>query len=76
MNEIQEAIEKIQETESTTLKGLLACKDAVHVASEANPDSGLLKALHHRLWEAEVAVLQAHDLVLSQTEPQAELSQT
>ena len=63
MDEIQAAIKKIEEDSPEILKALIACKNAVHVAAKANPDIAILKNLHHRLWEAEVAVLQSCDLV-------------
>ena len=61
--QLQTALRRLQELIPEGLKVMLACKDAVQVASEEDPENTLLQGLHRRFWEGEVALLQAHELL-------------
>jgi hypothetical protein len=63
-NKTQAMIGRLEDLIPQGLKSLLACKDAVCMAAEADSENGFLKELHRRFWEAEVAVMQAHELLL------------
>jgi len=64
MNEIQDMMEKIRNSAPLAMKDLLKCKDAAYVAMESKPDNVMVKEVHRLFWEAEVAVLQAQEVLV------------
>ncbi len=64
MNEIQDMIEIIQNIAPLAIKELLKCKEAASLAMESNPDNVMVNEVHRLFWEAEVAVLQAQEILV------------
>ncbi len=64
MNEIQDMIEIIQNIAPLAIKDLLKCKEPASLAMESNPDNVMVNEVHRLFWEAEVAVLQAQEILV------------
>ena len=64
MNEIQHMIERIRNIAPIAMKELLSCKDAAYAAMESNPDNVMVNDVHRLFWEAELAVLQAQEILV------------